>query len=74
MLKTIVISLAALVGIAGAYWLVAANSGKTNSPGGKASPQELELLNVSYDPTRELWRDLNRRLYPASTSGRRGRD
>src|SRR5262245_14417496 len=23
------------------------------------APQEIELLNVSYDPTRELWRDLN---------------
>jgi sulfate/thiosulfate-binding protein len=31
-------------------------------------PQEtngLELLNVSYDPTRELWRDLNERFIPA---------
>src|SRR5262245_3688623 len=27
------------------------------STGGK--PRSLELLNVSYDPTRELWRDLN---------------
>ncbi|PYN14227.1 MAG: hypothetical protein DME06_05215, partial [Candidatus Rokuibacteriota bacterium] len=30
----------------------------------------LELLNVSYDPTRELWRDLNRGFvaaYEAST-------
>jgi sulfate/thiosulfate transport system substrate-binding protein len=25
----------------------------------KAAPKELELLNASYDPTRELWRDLN---------------
>jgi len=34
-------------------------------PGGSAQaaapapPKELELLNASYDPTRELWRDLN---------------
>src|SRR5690242_16256779 len=24
----------------------------------------LELLNVSYDPTRELWRDLNEKFIP----------
>jgi ABC-type sulfate transport system substrate-binding protein len=27
--------------------------------GGDGKPRSLELLNVSYDPTRELWRDLN---------------
>jgi sulfate transport system substrate-binding protein len=32
------------------------------SPGGK--PKSLELLNVSYDPTRELWRDLNATFIP----------
>jgi sulfate/thiosulfate transport system substrate-binding protein len=26
---------------------------------GPAAPAEVEILNVSYDPTRELWRDLN---------------
>jgi sulfate transport system substrate-binding protein len=26
---------------------------------GNSAPQEVELLNVSYDPTRELWRELN---------------
>jgi sulfate/thiosulfate transport system substrate-binding protein len=26
------------------------------------APKELELLNVSYDPTRELWRDLNQKF------------
>ena len=31
------------------------NGSSSGSPGSK----ELELLNVSYDPTRELWRDLN---------------
>jgi sulfate transport system substrate-binding protein len=40
-----------LVVIAGAVWLFARSNGDTN--GG------VELLNVSYDPTRELWRDLN---------------
>ena len=29
---------------------------------GKEAPKELELLNVSYDPTRELWRDLNEKF------------
>jgi sulfate transport system substrate-binding protein len=27
-----------------------------------AAPKEVELLNVSYDPTRELWRDLNEKF------------
>jgi sulfate/thiosulfate transport system substrate-binding protein len=31
-----------------------------NTPG--AAPKELELLNVSYDPTRELWRDLKEKF------------
>ncbi|HET6425677.1 MAG TPA: sulfate ABC transporter substrate-binding protein, partial [Planctomycetaceae bacterium] len=30
----------------------------TGTPGG-ANAKSVELLNVSYDPTRELWRDLN---------------
>ena len=28
-------------------------------------PKEVELLNVSYDPTRELWRELNAHFIPA---------
>jgi len=37
-----------------------------NATGGTAAsaPLELELLNVSYDPTRELWRDLNDAFIP----------
>jgi sulfate transport system substrate-binding protein len=35
---------------------------QVTSPGGK--PKSLELLNVSYDPTRELWRDLNATFIP----------
>jgi sulfate/thiosulfate-binding protein len=27
-----------------------------------AAPAEIELLNVSYDPTRELWRDINEKF------------
>lgn len=42
------------------------NSGEVyaqvTSAGGKA--KSLELLNVSYDPTRELWRDLNAAFIP----------
>lgn len=37
-------------------------SGTTSGPGatnGSGKPRTIELLNVSYDPTRELWRDLN---------------
>ena len=32
-----------------------------------------ELLNVSYDPTRELWRDINAQLHRRRTRRRRGR-
>ena len=35
-------------------------SGSSSGPGGAANrPQAIELLNVSYDPTRELYRDIN---------------
>jgi sulfate/thiosulfate-binding protein len=38
-------------------------AGCAGSDGGEASrSSQLELLNVSYDPTRELWRDLNERF------------
>ncbi len=30
-----------------------------------ASPTNVELLNVSYDPTRELWRDVNEQFTKA---------
>src|SRR5262245_48538741 len=42
--------LAVAVVVAGAGWLIA---------GGLSSRSGTELLNVSYDPTRELWKDLN---------------
>jgi sulfate/thiosulfate transport system substrate-binding protein len=45
------LSFIAIVLIGGAVWLFARSNGDAN--GG------VELLNVSYDPTRELWRDLN---------------
>ena len=44
-------------------WIVA--SGRVNDRAGG------ELLNVSYDPTRELWRDLNRRFIPSREAERR---
>jgi sulfate/thiosulfate transport system substrate-binding protein len=40
--------------IAAALVLLVVFAGK-----GESTPGEVELLNVSYDPTRELWRDLN---------------
>ena len=33
-----------------------------SAPAPAAAPREVEILNVSYDPTRELWRDLNERF------------
>ncbi len=33
-------------------------------PATSAAPRELTLLNVSYDPTRELWRDINAHFVP----------
>src|SRR5437867_3826362 len=41
-------------------------SGPSASPDGigVAAPASQELLNVSYDPTRELWRDLNEHFVP----------
>jgi sulfate/thiosulfate-binding protein len=45
-------------------------SNATPAPGGGASaapaaaPENVELLNVSYDPTRELWRELNEKFIP----------
>src|SRR5437660_104177 len=43
------------VGGAGIWWATA-NTGR--------NANEIELLNVSYDPTRELWRDLNAQFVP----------
>src|SRR6266404_4238124 len=32
---------------------------QSNTEGGSQAAPPIELLNVSYDPTRELWRDIN---------------
>jgi sulfate transport system substrate-binding protein len=37
----------------------------SGAPEKAAAPREQELLNASYDPTRELWRDLNERFTAA---------
>src|SRR5262245_56379751 len=57
MWKSIAAGLTAAAVLAGTVWLVVRNS---NAEQGKP----LELLNVSYDPTRELWRDLNEKFIP----------
>src|SRR5688572_30821147 len=44
-----------LAGILAGCGAGSAGENATNSEGGRA----IELLNVSYDPTRELWRDIN---------------
>jgi ABC-type sulfate transport system substrate-binding protein len=51
------VALAAVALLGAAAWFVL----------GSGWPQQgtTELLNVSYDPTRELWRDLNARFTPA---------
>ncbi len=56
MLKAITLSVGALAVSAGAFFLIAGRQG--------SDPGSVELLNVSYDPTRELWRDLNARFIP----------
>ncbi|MCE9607766.1 MAG: sulfate ABC transporter substrate-binding protein [Planctomycetia bacterium] len=36
----------------------------SGSAGGSAAKKEIELLNVSYDPTRELWKQINEAFIP----------
>jgi sulfate transport system substrate-binding protein len=54
--RALLIGTVALATIASLLWYVA--------EGPARGSRDLELLNVSYDPTRELWRDLNRRFIP----------
>jgi sulfate/thiosulfate-binding protein len=54
-IKTI-LGLAGIASLAAVIWLVS----RTDAGGEKS----IELLNVSYDPTRELWRDLNEQFIP----------
>lgn len=50
----LVLGFASIYVLSSAIWLLAKGVVPTNQSG--------ELLNVSYDPTRELWRDLNARF------------
>jgi sulfate transport system substrate-binding protein len=50
-MRKLILVLGLLAGVAATVWLVAATRTAGDGPA--------ELLNVSYDPTRELWRDLN---------------
>ncbi len=55
-----------LAGVLGLSLAACSSGGTHGAPGG-----EIELLNVSYDPTRELWRDFNesfRASYAKETS------
>ncbi|MET0412277.1 MAG: substrate-binding domain-containing protein, partial [Polyangiaceae bacterium] len=63
----------ALVGVGGLFSCAKTpseqSSGSAGAPAQAAAPapapaaaKEIELLNVSYDPTRELWRDLNEKF------------
>jgi sulfate/thiosulfate transport system substrate-binding protein len=56
MIKRLTFGLIGAVVLAAAVGLLAASR--------SSNDKTLELLNVSYDPTRELWRDINRRFVP----------
>jgi sulfate transport system substrate-binding protein len=45
-----ILATGAVLALGGAVWLFGGSDGKSH---------QIELLNVSYDPTRELWRELN---------------
>jgi sulfate transport system substrate-binding protein len=55
MVKLVTWTLGAVAALAAGGWLVIQNGSDDAS---------VELLNVSYDPTRELWRDLNSQYLP----------
>jgi sulfate transport system substrate-binding protein len=56
MWKPFAFGLLVLVPLASTVWLIAENR--------RPADNSLELLNVSYDPTRELWRDVNNQFIP----------
>jgi sulfate transport system substrate-binding protein len=56
MWKALLFGLAAVAGLATTVWLVAGHRPTADG--------SVELLNVSYDPTRELWRELNAAFIP----------
>jgi sulfate transport system substrate-binding protein len=52
-MKLLIAGLVVVAALVGGAWLL---------DGGSGGEDTLELLNVSYDPTRELWRDLNEKF------------
>ena len=60
MSKTLVVTVVALA-LAGVSSVFLSTSSAERGPASKeaSAPRQVELLNVSYDPTRELWRALN---------------
>ena len=62
MRKPLLLGIGALAILGAAAWLVL---------GSRAKDDSVQLLNVSYDPTRELWRDLNERFSAPSMRNRR---
>jgi len=55
----LVAAAAAVTGCSSGSKDAASPAGSSGTTTAAAAPAEVELLNVSYDPTRELWRDLN---------------
>lgn len=53
-----------MLGIVRTIAVVALASGLSLPASTKAHAAEITLLNVSYDPTRELWREINARFIP----------
>lgn len=47
------------LGLVGCKSSPANEQAPTAAPGAASPPKQVELLNVSYDPTRELWKELN---------------
>lgn len=63
MMRSSVLHLLVLGLAAGSVWSCKASEREgATSQGTNAAPRSVELLNVSYDPTRELWRDMNERF------------
>ena len=50
--------------VAAALPPLSASAASSHPTAAAAADKSLELLNVSYDPTRELWRDLNDAFIP----------
>lgn len=64
-----VIAIRVLAAAAAGLAAVTAGCAKSGSVGDASNPATVEILNVSYDPTRELWRAINE----AFLAGREGR-